>query len=53
MAEKKYYVSYASGATGYGWEHEYDRLDEFEDFVRGVDRTAYIFVYDYELGETI
>lgn len=53
VAEKKYYVSYTSGPTGYGWEREYDRLDEFEDFIRGISRTAYIFVYDNELGETI
>lgn len=29
----KYSVSYCSGATGFGWEQDYDRLDEFEDFI--------------------
>ena len=30
---KKYIVDYCSASTGYGWSREYDRLDEFEDFI--------------------
>ena len=30
---KKFIVDYCSGSTGYGWTREYDRLDEFEEFI--------------------
>ena len=53
---RKYTVSYASGATGFGWEHEYDRLDEFEDFVKEKERsdyTARVTVWDDELGKFV
>lgn len=46
---KKYSVEYRSGATGFEWKEEYDRLDEFEDFVdemRG-EYTAFVSVFDY------
>ena len=33
---KKYVVSYMSGATGYGWERQFDRVDEFEHIVREI-----------------
>lgn len=52
---KKYIVSYCSGATGYGWKHEYDRLDEFESFIdemRAVS-TAHVTVWDSELKDFI
>ena len=29
----KYIVDYCSGSTGFGWSQEFDRLDEFEDFI--------------------
>ena len=49
---KKYSVQYCSGATGFGWEEEYDRLDEFEYFINHMRRefTAAVWVYDYQLG---
>ena len=52
---KKYCLSYCSGATGYGWEEEYDRLDEFEDYIdeKRHDYTASVRVFDYQLGEFI
>ena len=55
MAHKKYNVSYCSGATGYGWEEEYDRLDEFEGFVNQMRKeyTASVEVYDYQLEDFI
>lgn len=53
MTEKKYSVSYTNGASGYGWDKEYDRLNEFEDFVTTVSRTSYVCVYDNEIGEII
>ena len=55
MAHKKYSVDYCSGATGYGWSHEYDRLDEFEDFIDEMrnEYTASVRVFDYDLGEFI
>lgn len=51
----KYFVNYASAATGYGWAHEYDHISDFEDFVneQRTDATAYISVYDNELGKCI
>ena len=52
---KKYIVNYCSGSTGYGWKKEYDRLDQFEDFVNEIrhNYTAYITVWDDELKEHI
>lgn len=52
---KKYCVDYCSGATGYGWSEEHDRLDEFEDFINDMRKefTAAVRVYDYQLGEFI
>lgn len=49
----KYFVSYASGATGYGWEREYDRLEEFEYFINEISRTDFVSVYDYELHDFV
>lgn len=52
---KKYTVDYKSGATGYGWSIEYDRLDEFEDFINEM-RTEYmtmVHVWDSELEKFI
>jgi hypothetical protein len=53
MTEKKYSVSYTNGASGYGWNKEYDRLNEFEDFITTVSRTSYVCVYDNEIDEII
>lgn len=52
---KKYTVSYTSGATGFGWDKEYDRLDEFEDFIREMRReiTARVTVWDAELEQFV
>lgn len=46
---KKYSVEYCSGATGFGWEKEYDQLDEFEDFINEMrgEYTACVSVFDY------
>lgn len=55
MDHKKYCVDYCSASTGYGWSHEYDRLDEFEDFINE-QRSVYsamISVYDYTLKKFI
>ena len=51
MEHKKYSVSYTSGATGYGWDQEFDRLDEFEDFINEMRNvyTAAVRVWDNEL----
>jgi hypothetical protein len=53
--DKKYTVKYCSGSTGYGWEKQYDRLDEFEDFVDEIRReyTASLKVWDETLQEFI
>ena len=55
MAKKKYSVTYTSGATGYGWKEEYDRLDEFESFVDNMRReyTACVIVWDETLQDFI
>lgn len=52
---KKYTVNYTSGATGYGWEKKYERLDEFEDFIneKRKDYTARVTVWDEELEDFI
>ena len=52
---KKYVVSYCSGATGYGWEAEHDRLDEFESFIDEMrhEYTARVTVWDSTLKEFI
>ena len=55
MESKKYTVDYCSAATGYGWRQDYDRLDEFEDFVNESrrDAMAYISVWDNTLHEFV
>lgn len=52
---KKYSVTYVAGSTGYGWEHEYDRIDEFEDFVNHIrnEYSAHLTVWDNEIEEFI
>jgi len=52
---KKYHVYYCSAPTGFGWELEYDRISEFEDFVNEMRRepTAEVSVWDCELGDFI
>ena len=54
-AEKKYTVWYTSGATGYGWKEEYDRLDEFESFIDQMrnNYTAKVHVWDKTLQDFI
>ena len=55
MAHKKYSVDYVSGATGYGWSIEYNRLDEFEGFINEMrhEYTAAVRVWDYSLKQFI
>lgn len=52
---KKYILNYVCGATGYGWEEEYDRLDEFEEFVNEMryEYSARITVWDNEMQKFI
>ena len=52
---KKYTVQYVSGATGYGWEKEFDRLDEFEGFINEMrkDCTAKVTVWDNTLQDFV
>ena len=51
----KYTVSYCAGATGFGWRKEYNRLDEFEDFIDEVrhDYSAYASVWDESVQDFI
>ncbi len=44
----KYNVEYCSGATGYGWRKDFDRLDEFEAFIDAMrhEYTASVIVWD-------
>ena len=53
--EKKYNVQYTSGATGYGWSDDFDRLDEFEYFVNDIRKeyTAKLTVYDRTIKKFI
>ena len=53
--QKKYSVSYTSGATGFGWKMEFDTLAEFEDIVDGYrkDYSAMFTVYDYTLHDFV
>lgn len=52
---KKYLLSYTSGSTGYGWEMEHDRIDEFEGFVDEMRYvyTARVTVWDNDLKDFI
>ena len=52
---KKYAVSYYSVTTGYGWQQEFDRLDEFESFIdeMRLKPSASVSVWDNELHEYI
>lgn len=52
---RKYSVSYTSGATGFGWNKEYDRLEDFEDFIneKRKDYTAMVTVFDNTLNDFI
>lgn len=52
---KKYAVDYCSGATGFGWSQEYDRLDEFESFINEMrtEYTASVRVYDRDLEDFV
>lgn len=53
--EKKYTVWYTSGATGFGWKEEYNRLNEFEAFIDQMRReyTASVQVWDSKLEDFI
>lgn len=55
MNEKKYIVSYQSGATGYGWEEKHDRLEQFEAFIDEMrhEYTACVTVWDNKLEDFI
>ena len=48
---KKYRVIYTSGATGFGWDREFDRISEFEHIIRELGReyTAAIKVWDNDI----
>lgn len=52
---KKYQISYCSGATGYGWTHESDRLEEIEPFVdeKRTDYSARVTVWDNSINDFI
>lgn len=52
---KKYIVDYCSGSTGYGWSREYDRLEEFEDFINEcrANYSAKVRVFDTTLNKVI
>ena len=52
---KKYQLSYCSGATGYGWTQEYDRLEEIEPFVNEMRSvyTAEVTVWDNSVKDFI
>jgi predicted RNA-binding protein with PIN domain len=52
---KKYTVDYCHGNTGYGWSKEFDRLDEFEDFINDCRRDygAKVRVWDNTLQKVI
>lgn len=52
---KKYVLDYGHGSTGYGWQKEYDTLDEFESFVDAMEHeyNASIQVWDNEIQKFI
>ena len=55
--EKRYSVSYTSGATGYGWEIQTDDIEEVRDIVNsesfGRNYTACVWVWDDVLRDHI
>ena len=48
---RKYSVTYISGVMGFGWVHDYDRIDEFQNFVDEIrnEYSACLTVWDNEL----
>lgn len=55
MEQKKFIVEYWSGSTGFGWVKEYDRLDEFEEFINECRNlySATVRVFDTTLNKVI
>ena len=53
--QKKYAVTYHCCSTGYGWRMEYDRIDEFESFIKDArhERSYEVWVYDYDFDDFI
>ena len=52
---KKYSVDYTCCSTGFGWSKEYDRIDEFDGFVKEAryERSYEVWVYDHEFHDFI
>ena len=52
---KKYTLSYCSGATGYGWKSDCDRLDECESFIDELrsEYTANVSLWDNTTHEYV
>ena len=54
---KRYHISYASGATGYGWEEETDSIEEARHIARSDDfgkhYTASLTIWDEEIQDFI
>lgn len=51
----KYSISYTSGATGYGWDHECETITEVERIISDLRKeiTAAISVFDKQLNDFI
>jgi len=52
---KKYEILYISGATGFGWEHACDSINEVESMIEEIKNihTAMVTVYDNILNDFI
>ena len=52
---KKYSVSYSCCSTGYGWRTDYDRIDEFDNFIKNArhERSYEVWVYDFDFDDFI
>jgi len=55
MENKKYAVSYTSGATGYGWDKTFDTIEQVEYCIEELvhEKTAEVTVFDRAFGDFI
>ena len=52
--KKRYSITYVSGATGYGWEHETNSMREVKQIIKSMfNYTSALDVYDREADKFI
>ena len=53
--EKRFSISYTSGATGYGWDHYADTIAEVKRTIKDLKGiyTARVTVFDSKIGDFV